>query len=140
MNKMPIKYREAIFAEPDNTFVGWNYWGWIDGEWQEIESNAPENSYPFIGLKDENGVEAYEGDIVTAGDNYPSVIEWNQKDEMIEGTGFCLHEYYPRRGRYAEKHDRYHTLTYQTTGLGKIIGNIVESPKLLRKVRNDLKW
>jgi len=76
----------------------------------------------YTGINDENGVEIYEGDIVTAGDNYPSIVEWNDTEAKFE-----LFEKYPRTGKYADKYDRYHEMTSYTNGLGKVIGNIYES-------------
>lgn len=83
----------------------------------------------YTGLKDKNGKGIYEGDIVSQGDNYPSVIEWCQFGEMIEGTGWCLHEYYPQK---VDIFDCYHTTDSYTDGL-EVIGNIYENPELLRE-------
>jgi len=82
----------------------------------------------YIGLSSEQGTEAYEGDIVTAGDNYPSIIEWQNNPDQDEFVGFCLHEVYPNG-----ECDRWHMIFAYTDGLGEIIGNIHENPELLEK-------
>ena len=125
-----IRYCEFIYAELDNRFVGWHDWGWIDGEFEEPESSDPKASFQYIGITDKSGIHAIEGNIVTAGDNYPSVIEWDE-----ESCKFFLHEYYPRHGRYADKYDRSHDIDAYTDGIGEIIGHINFNADLLRKLR-----
>ena len=86
----------------------------------------------YIDRKDNSDKAIYDGDIVQQGDNFPSVVEWNRADEKIEGTGWCLHEYYPRHGRDADVYDRYHTTSSFTDGLD-VIGNIHDNPEILEK-------
>ena len=77
----------------------------------------------YTGIKDKNGKEIYEGDIVNEGDNYYSVVEWN---DHVGGPGFFLHEYYPNG-----ENDRYHDFHAYTTYPYEVIGNIYENPELL---------
>lgn len=81
----------------------------------------------YTGLKDKNGKEVYEGDIVSQGDNYPSEIRWNHNGELSEGTGWVLVEHYS--DGYGP---RVHTTDAYTNGLGEVIGNIYENPDLLQ--------
>jgi len=86
----------------------------------------------YTGLKDSKGQEIYEGDILYKyGDNYNGVIEWADEDEWIEGTGWFIHEYYPKKGKNKEP-DRYHT-TSAYTSPKIVIGNIFETPELKHK-------
>lgn len=68
----------------------------------------------YTGLKDKNGKEIYEGDIVKAGGRIYEVA-WLEKD----GGWFCFTE------------DDYHTPLYHLEA--EVIGNIHENPELLMK-------
>lgn len=83
-------------------------------------------SDPFTGLYSESGDEIYEYDILARGDNYNSLIIWNQYGNYEEGTGFVLAELYSK-GRY----DRFHSTTAYTNGIVKV-GNVYDNWNLLR--------
>jgi len=74
----------------------------------------------FTGLKDENGKEIYEGDILGYCDNYPGLVFWDSTCHR-----WSLLERYPK-GEY----NREHELDYLTEPM-KILGNIHENPDLL---------
>ena len=84
-----------------------------------------QNWQEYTGLKDKNGKEIYENDIVNYGDNFPSLVIW---DEFAVGEtpGFWLEE----RGNYDRP--RFHTMTAYTNPI-EVIGNIYENPELLDK-------
>lgn len=116
-----IKFREAIFAEPDNRFMGFHYWGWIDGEWVGPESTDPEASKQYICSKDKNGKEIYERDIFR---------QKGMDGKLIVGTIVFYDDlsYRCREGNYI-----YHKVKFA----GEVIGNIYENPELLEEKVED---
>lgn len=77
----------------------------------------------YTGLKDSNGVEIYEGDVLMAGDAYLGVIKYDSTRAQFIGKNigetFQEDEYdtlYTKNGRFNS---------------AKVIGNIYENPELL---------
>ena len=112
-----IKFRQPVFR--NDNFNGFHYWG-------EVEDNifiAPVkdstvsvgDSQQYTGLKDKNGVEIYEGYILTdrdSGDYYS--VEWNDN-----WPGLII--------RYSDGF----WLSLEKSNSHEIIGNIYENPELL---------
>jgi len=75
---------------------------------------------PYIGCKDIDGVEIYEGDIVETDESWTAVV--------VFGDGmFCCED---AGGGFS---------SYVNWGACKVIGNVYENPELVKELRKDAK-
>jgi uncharacterized phage protein (TIGR01671 family) len=96
----------------------------LKGKFYNLQNGSGDDDYivqQFTGLKDKNGKEIYEGDIIQYQDgsyqsaNYDKVVvEWMSEDAGYDYTGWKLKDTFLQGGSY------------------KVIGNIFENPELLK--------
>ena len=87
----------------------WGYYFDVAGSWASSEIPVMQ----FTGLKDKNGKEIYEGDIIGGYDAFPN---WVMELQNI-GYGF---------------HNCDTCLGFPHVGVGVVIGNIYENPELMK--------
>lgn len=94
---------------------------------QVFESKGSWGVYPmqYTGLKDKNGVEIYEGDILKAGDGYIGLIGY--RSESAQFVGFNIGNEFTD-----EEFDTLYTANGSFNS-AEVIGNRYENPELLKE-------
>lgn len=112
-----IKFRQYLNGK-------FHYWGYVDefGFTSPLSNNPDLESERFTGLKDKNGVEIYEGDIIRYYQPYAKrtdehIVKWD-----TEWAGFGLFEKY---NKWCKESDWVKIQDLE------VIGNIHENPELL---------
>ncbi len=83
---------------------------WIDIKWVTLRE--------FTGLKDKNGKEIYEGDILERVDSSKVIIKWSQASHSFEWFS-------------AKLPDRFWNSDAEDWQMSEVIGNIYENPNLV---------
>ena len=137
-----IKFRQPVFMQ--GKFNSWHYWGFVRN--REFiapcydPERAKEQSQQYTGLKDKNGKEIYEGDILeqTAIASYPGEyggeidLLYTGEVVIIPSKGVCLKR--PTVIDNLEDIEKWTCNYYKNIASYrcKIIGNICENPELLK--------
>lgn len=132
-----IKFRQPRFNR-DGTFNHWHYWGWMSegvfiGPLSMGQDVKGEYGQQNTGLKDKNGKEIYEGDVV----KYEKGEE-SGKAEIKDFNGSLVFWWLEQKTSWPSMCDSTYYFGY--AGALEIIGNIYENPELIdhKKIKEEL--
>jgi len=121
---MHSNVQSAVYEDPD--------------EWTEFNTVLGLERFEvmqYTGLKDKNGKEIYEGDILTSSEypfqddgeyNYHGVVEWGEEE-----AAYYLTKHLANKNRRGISHGISEMLGQEDMSTFEIIGNIYENPELL---------
>ena len=116
--------REIKFRQRNKNNGQFHYWGVVDGDWVDQMKTAnyvqPEESDQYTGLKDKNGTEIYEGDVL----RFPK-LEFNCQVVWSAESGSWDIEFIDKP-TWSDDNLAEHA------GKISIIGNILQNPELLK--------
>lgn len=126
-------YQVRVGGSFDGTPTAPTVWNEHIGDWVNLTGQPHTKVMQYIGLKDMNGIEIYEGDIIKYIDGYDSSTESGFDFEEFINTGIV---------DWADDEARYTVSDRESIGLEElfesideveVIGNIYENPDLMNK-------
>lgn len=96
------------------------------------QDGQPVTLMQFTGLKDSNGVEVYEGDVVEF------FCEFTEETSNHQVKYFCNDDYpaFDFSPSISDDMNGFSALVYQDVGTIKVIGNIYQNPELLNDTKS----
>jgi len=124
INKRMCRVKRIEWGIDDN-FVVWIEWDEKDEHKEELRNSSRVDIMQYTGIKDKNGKEIYEGDIVKCRDYYGariSDVRWSKE----YGVFYCIKKHEHGCGRDSGKP------LFITSRLTEVIGNVYENEELLK--------